>query len=240
MFLQSAQCCCFCSIATLQEEKISPCATCAYRVSNYKDRLENAKKTRNVSVALMRSQRSTDVADIRLLFDILYQHQKPEDAEMTLPFRSFLASTAEGVQTLLSGEGQRWLHKLGGVLDYTGIPNLEELASLQPLADAGHSGICEIKLSDCKRLKTLGSMEAIIDLRSIARLSIDGCPELLFPPREIAAKDGAAVVTFLRHRIMDLHATSLIGKELPLFGAMKRCGTTRPSVPSRLAQSTIP
>lgn len=217
----NAACCCFCSHESLEQAKINPCTTCAFRLSSYRDRLENARKSRNMTVALMRAQRSVDVADTRLLFEILHDHRAPEDAEMTLPFRAFLATDA-GVQTLLTPEGMRWMDRLGGLLDFSGIPTLVDLASLQPLADCGYNKVREVRLSDCKKLRTLGSIEALMDLHSITRLCVDGCPHLLFPPPEIARRDGAAVITFLRHRIMDLKETSLIGKELPLFGAMKR------------------
>jgi len=210
--------CCFCNHIELENGGIPQCTTCAFRMSTYKDRLANATKERSMQVALMRAQRSTDVTDTRLLFEILRLHQKPEDAEMTAPFRSYLA-TDEGIQTLASPEGQRQLPLLKGRLDFTGLSSIVELANLTPLIESPE--VREIDLSDCKSLKVV-PVESVIELQSLKKLVLQGCPELLFPPKEIAARDGAAVMQFLRHKIMDLKGTSLIGKELPLFGAMAR------------------
>ncbi len=107
--------------------------------------------------------------------------------------REFL-STEEGVAVLASAEGQRQLQNR---LDWTGL-NMEQLASLEPLRQIS-ANIHEIDLSGCKKLKHL-PIESLMELLPLKRLILNDCPALLFPPKEIACRDGAAVVMFLRHR----------------------------------------
>jgi hypothetical protein len=101
---------------------------------------------------------------------------------------------------LASAEGQRQLQNR---IDWTGL-RMEELASLEPLQQVS-ANIHEIDLSGCKNLKHL-PIESIMELLSLKRLIIHDCPALLFPPREIASRDGAAVVLFLRHRCVLRHS----------------------------------
>lgn len=119
--------------------------------------------------------------------------------------REYLTTDA-GVQVLASPEGKR---QCGKLLDFRGL-ELEELASLEPLAEAD---ISEINMEGCKQLKRL-PIESLIEMLHLQTLTLNDCPSLLFPPPEIAARDGAAVVRFMRHKIMDLRSTSLTGADL--------------------------
>lgn len=79
--------------------------------------------------------------------------------------------------------------------------------------------VTSIDVRNCKRLKHV-DFESIMMISGLRSLECTGCPELKFPPHEIAALGGEQVVRFYRDRKFDLAGSQV--RELPCVGALIR------------------
>ncbi len=147
-----------------------------------------------MGIAVMRAQRSQDILDFRLLFDLA----RGRPLDFTVPWR-ILLSTPEGMNFLLTDEGKRQFEIDGSVLDYREL-RIETLPDFQPLVDANIS-VKAVLATDCKRLQNVNA-EVLIRLKDLTTFECSGCPELDYPPRDIADLGGKAVVRFLRDKIL--------------------------------------